>query len=68
MTTQQKYIVKSSWGEEGENKGTALWQAPSASEAGEKHRKAFPNEKISLISKCDEDHFESIFDALKSQT
>jgi len=59
MTDYNEYKIYSSWGEDNENKGTALWKAPSASEAGEKHRKAFPAEHIDLISKCDEDHPDS---------
>ena len=59
-----KYVIHSSWGEN--NKGKSIWRANSASEAGEKHRKAFPAEHIALIQKCDEDHAGSDFDLLGS--
>jgi len=46
------YIIHSSWSKNKRvGKGTAIWKAPSASEAGERHRKAFPVEKIDKISR-----------------
>ena len=44
------YIIYSSWGKKDrKNEGTAIWKAPSASQAGERHRRAFPAESIDRI-------------------
>jgi hypothetical protein len=44
------YIVYSSWEKNNRRgKATAIWKAPSASQAGEKHRKFFPVENINRI-------------------
>ena len=49
---ENRYIIFSSWSKNNRNgKATAIWRAPSASEAGEKHRKAFPAENIDKISR-----------------
>lgn len=61
-----RYIVVSTWGEDNKNKGTAGWYAHSVENAREQHELNFPTERIVEIQKCDEDHFESIFDALSS--
>lgn len=70
MTTQAKHytrhIVRSVWGENDENKGTAAWYAHNLQDAREQHELNFPNEKIIEIVECDADHFESLFDALSS--
>lgn len=44
------YIIYSSWNKKNrKSKGTAIWKALTASHAGERHRKAFPNERIDEI-------------------
>jgi len=64
IQTNKKYMIHSSWGKD--NKGKSIWKANSASEAGERHRVAFPAEQIEKIEKCDQAHSKSDFDLLSS--
>ena len=61
-----RYIVRSCWGDNDEDTGTASWYAHSIENAREQHELNFSKEKIIEITKCDEDHFDPIFDALTS--